>query len=105
MPVATQHDWQDFLSGIPNPHILQSYAWGELKSLYGWESIQVISGDIGAQVLFQEIPLGYSIAYLPLGPLALSGGVLEAPGWPGFLQELSGKKSSILRGRAPLLGT
>jgi lipid II:glycine glycyltransferase (peptidoglycan interpeptide bridge formation enzyme) len=88
MPVSTQRDWQDFLANTPNSHILQSPAWGELKSLYGWEPSWLISGDLGAQVLFQDIPLGYSIAYLPLGPVSLSEKVFEDPGWSDFQQEL-----------------
>ena len=28
--------WNQLISGLPAPHLLQSYEWGELKGRYGW---------------------------------------------------------------------
>jgi lipid II:glycine glycyltransferase (peptidoglycan interpeptide bridge formation enzyme) len=29
--------WDSALAAMPNPHLLQSYRWGELQSAFGWE--------------------------------------------------------------------
>ena len=35
----------------------------------GWQPVYLAAGDAGAQVLFRSLPLGFSIAYIPKGPL------------------------------------
>lgn len=55
--------WNQFLKNQPNPHILQSGAWGELKSGFGWKPVRLITGEGGAQVLFRRLPGGFSIGY------------------------------------------
>ena len=61
--------WNEFLSQYPNTHFLQTGAWGELKSRFGWKVIRIINGNSGAQLLFRPLPLGYSIGYLAKGPV------------------------------------
>ena len=52
-------------------HLLQSWAWGELKARFGWRVQRVAVGLACAQVLFRRLPLGLgSIAYVPRGPAA-----------------------------------
>ena len=63
-------DWRVFLSGHPQAHLLQSGEWGELKSAFGWEAVHVVEGGTGAQILFRQLPLGYTFAYMPKGPVA-----------------------------------
>ncbi len=58
-----------YLSEHPNAHLLQTGAWGELKSAFGWEPIRIVGQGMGAQVLFRHLPLGMSFAYIPKGPL------------------------------------
>jgi lipid II:glycine glycyltransferase (peptidoglycan interpeptide bridge formation enzyme) len=53
----------------PEAHLLQSAAWGELKSSFGWHVERVQNNNSGAQILFRALPLGLSIAYIPKGPL------------------------------------
>lgn len=67
--IASRAEWDEFLTQYPNAHFLQSSAWGELKARFGWRVTRLISGDSGTQVLFRSLPIGYSIAYLPKGPL------------------------------------
>lgn len=50
-------------------HLLQSWAWGELKSRFGWTAHRLQMGEAIAQVLFRRLPLGLTIAYIPKGPL------------------------------------
>lgn len=69
MPLVSEQDWNDFLAGFPEAHILQTAAWGVLKSGFGWQAAHVLVGDSGAQVLFRKLPLGFSLAYIPKGPV------------------------------------
>ena len=50
-------------------HLLQSTEWGELKSSFGWYARTVMEGSGGAQILFRNLPLGFKLAYVPLGPI------------------------------------
>ena len=63
--IASITDWNHFLSQHPNAHLLQTGEWGELKSAFGWEPVRVISGDVGAQILFRKLPLGFTVGYIP----------------------------------------
>lgn len=68
-------EWNEFLSHSPDAHILQSGAWGELKSRFGWQPVRIINDNIGAQILFRRLPAGMSIGYIAKGPV---GGPLDA---------------------------
>ncbi len=70
--------WERFVAAHPRPHILQSSAWGTLKSQFGWEAKHVglaAGADTselvaGAQVLYRRLPWGLGrLAYVPKGPL------------------------------------
>lgn len=65
MPIVSLSDWNQFLSTQPNPHVLQTGEWGELKSAFGWEPIRIVNGEEGVQILFRKIPLGFTIGYIP----------------------------------------
>jgi peptidoglycan pentaglycine glycine transferase (the first glycine) len=69
MPVLSASEWEAYLGGCPNAHLLQTAAWGELKSAFGWQPVRLVIGGLGAQVLFRRLPLGFSLAYLPRGPV------------------------------------
>ena len=69
MPELNVAEWDAFLSRFPNAHILQSAAWGELKSAYGWEVHRLVAGNSGAQVLFRRLSYGIKFAYIPKGPV------------------------------------
>lgn len=51
------------------PHLLQSPLWGQFKAEFGWEPKVFSNASAQAQVLFRKLPLGFSIAYLPKGPV------------------------------------
>lgn len=69
--------WDEFVAGDPHGHLLQSWAWGELKQAFGWQTLRVALWDAdgqhilaGAQVLCRPLPvLPFSIAYIPKGPV------------------------------------
>jgi lipid II:glycine glycyltransferase (peptidoglycan interpeptide bridge formation enzyme) len=44
---------------------LQAAEWGELKSAFGWEAVRIVSGECGIQLLFRNLPLGFTLAYAP----------------------------------------
>lgn len=69
MPEISLSEWKEFLSRHPEAHLLQSSEWGELKSAFGWEAVHLAEGETGAQILFRRLPLGFSFAYLPKGPV------------------------------------
>jgi len=62
-------EWKEFLAAHPETHLLQTGEWGELKSAFGWEAARVIVGDCGAQILFRKLPLGFTLGYMPKGPV------------------------------------
>jgi len=67
--------WDEFVAGHPNGHVLQTSAWGMLKSRFGWQAERVglfQGGDLvaGAQILYRDLPLGAGrLAYVPKGPV------------------------------------
>jgi lipid II:glycine glycyltransferase (peptidoglycan interpeptide bridge formation enzyme) len=76
MSKLSQTNWSKFLTNHPDGHLLQTAAWGELKSAFGWDAERLVveseQGVIGAQILFRRLPLGLSFAYIPKGPVAQS---------------------------------
>lgn len=63
--------WDRFVAATPGGHLLQSWAWGELKARFGWRVRRVAVAGAGAQVLFRPLPGGLgSLAYVPRGPVA-----------------------------------
>jgi peptidoglycan pentaglycine glycine transferase (the first glycine) len=72
--VVNRRTWDVFVAGHPAGHLLQTWAWGELKARFGWRALRlalVEAGSIvaGAQVLFRPVLPGFSLAYVPKGPL------------------------------------
>lgn len=67
--------WDDFQRSAPGGHLLQTWAWGELKGRFGWvpHRVAVYEGEqvAAAQVLFRPL-VGLSVAYIPKGPVFLS---------------------------------
>jgi peptidoglycan pentaglycine glycine transferase (the first glycine) len=70
--------WDEFVSASPNGHLLQSWAWGELKGRFGWRPVRLAVGDgerllASAQVLLRPLPYR-CLAYVPRGPVVAAGG-------------------------------
>lgn len=59
-------------------HLLQTAGWGEFKSRFGWQPHTVTTETCRAQVLIRKVALGFSIAYLPKGPVGNDWSTL----WP-----------------------
>ncbi len=69
MSVVGPQEWEQFLTRQPEAHLLQMPQWGALKSDFGWDASYVIVGEAGAQILFRSLPIGFSLAYIPKGPV------------------------------------
>jgi lipid II:glycine glycyltransferase (peptidoglycan interpeptide bridge formation enzyme) len=65
MPEVDFETWKKFISAHPEAHVLQTAEWGELKASFGWELLRVVTKEIGAQILFRKLPLGFTLAYMP----------------------------------------
>lgn len=74
MTELTKNQWDDFLSQHPNVHILQTSAWGDLKSAFGWDAARLVVDNVGAQILFRRLPMGFTLAYIPKGPVGNNWG-------------------------------
>jgi lipid II:glycine glycyltransferase (peptidoglycan interpeptide bridge formation enzyme) len=71
--VSNSRRWDDWLTAHDG-HLLQSTAWGELKSRFGWRAERIWWSSrekihAGAQVLYREFAPTLALAYLPRGPI------------------------------------
>ncbi len=82
--------WDAFLKKHPDAHILQTAAWGDLKSDFEWEAEIVQNEECGALILFRKLPLGLRIAYIPKGPVGENWQSL----WPA-VDELCRQKRAV----------
>ncbi len=102
MPELYAGEWDTFLKAYPDAHLLQTTAWGELKSNFGWTVVRVAVHNsdpdhspeaAGAQILFRHFPLGFSLAYIPKGPLGNQWQAL----WPEIDRACRKKRAIFLK--------
>lgn len=99
MPKIEPEVWTEFLASHPNAHILQTEGWGHFKSAFGWQAIQMISKyelgqrQCGAQILFRQLPFGFSLAYIPKGPIGARWDLL----WPEVDSVCKAKRAIFLK--------
>jgi len=67
--ILTSEEWNLSLKQFSDAHILQTAEWGDLKSNYSWKPVRFSEGGCYAQILFRRLPGGFSIGYIPKGPL------------------------------------
>ena len=70
----TGNDWDCFVAGHSDGHLLQTSAWAALKATVGWQAERVALGQdgrivAGGQALLRRLPWGQTLAYVPKGPL------------------------------------
>lgn len=65
-----QDAWDEKIAAAPGGHLLQSWAWGELKARFGWRVQRIAVGSAYAQILYRSLPGGLgTLAYVPKGPV------------------------------------
>lgn len=75
--ITNAEEWRTLQAKLPQPHVLQSWEWGEVKNQTGWKAkryaIDDPSGElIGTfQFLTRRAPLRlpFTIGYVPKGPM------------------------------------
>ena len=73
--IDERRDWNSIVQAMPNPHLLQSWEWGEFKTRQGWKANRLVwtstSGNqvAATQILERRIGPLFSILYAPRGPL------------------------------------
>ena len=63
--VAEAGTWDRALLALPNPHILQSWAWGEFKARHGWRATRLLFHEAGTTVAAAAV-LQRTLPYVPL---------------------------------------
>jgi peptidoglycan pentaglycine glycine transferase (the first glycine) len=93
MPLVSFETWKEFIAQQPTPHILQTAEWGELKRGFGWDVSRIVSGDVGVQILFRKLPLGFTVAYCPKPVISKPGASpeqIETKRRPEFIEGSKG---------------
>jgi len=93
MATVSLIEWDCFLQSYPDAHILQTSAWGQLKTSFGWEPIYVINETAGTMILFRHVPGGFNVAYIPKGPVGKDWGSL----WPEIDSLCKQKRTVFLK--------
>lgn len=93
MSLLTPAQWDEFLARQPDAHLLQTRSWGEVKAAFGWSPVWVSNGATGAQILFRRLPLGFTIAYIPKGPVGSGWAAL----WPEIDEVCRSKRAVFLK--------
>ncbi|GAB4448892.1 MAG: peptidoglycan bridge formation glycyltransferase FemA/FemB family protein [Anaerolineales bacterium] len=79
--IVSLSNWNQFLARHPNAHLLQTGEWGELKRGFGWEPLRVVNGEVGVQILFRKLPLGFTLGYIPKAMMNASLLEIGNPVW------------------------
>jgi lipid II:glycine glycyltransferase (peptidoglycan interpeptide bridge formation enzyme) len=89
--IQQRDEWDSLLHSLPDPHLLQSWDWGELKAKYSWHAERWAWRDVNgsavgaAQVLFRSVRGGITMAYCPRGPIVDWG---KPEIWKPFVEEM-----------------
>src|SRR5690348_12726337 len=92
-----REQWDSFVTGHPNGHLLQSWGWGQIKASAGWYPLRLALWDeerqeiaAGAQVLRRtaaRVPVWMGhLAYIPKGPVV---DWMQAPLCDTFFSQLN----------------
>ncbi len=67
-------EWNALIAGLPNPHLLQTWEWAQVKSTVGWEPVPLTWDGAAAMLLKRQVlSRGFAarlcLLYVPKGPL------------------------------------
>jgi lipid II:glycine glycyltransferase (peptidoglycan interpeptide bridge formation enzyme) len=60
--------WNETVTRLPGPHLLQSWEWGQVKRAYGWVPIPKVWTDAAGEPIAAALVLKRSISFLGLSP-------------------------------------
>lgn len=72
--VHSPNEWNTALVSIPYAHVLQAWAWGEIKARHGWSAQRIVFSENNsicavAQILRRPLPrTPFGVLYVPKGP-------------------------------------
>ena len=96
--VTDPRAWDALAQSLPNAHILQSWAWGDIKSRWGWRAERLAWGDghAAAQVLTRTAARGLiRYLYIPRGPLLDWGDVALRDRVLADLEQLARRRGAV----------
>jgi peptidoglycan pentaglycine glycine transferase (the first glycine) len=67
--------WNEMIAGLPNPHFLQTYEWGQVKAKFGWEPFYLVWSETGFSVSRESA--GLQLTTVKAAALALKKTVLS----------------------------
>jgi lipid II:glycine glycyltransferase (peptidoglycan interpeptide bridge formation enzyme) len=94
--------WDAFVSQARDASVLQSWAWGSLKSRYGWRATRYFWMErerprAAIAVLRRGLPGGFQLCYAPRGPI-LDGHLEVWPAfWPALRERLAAEGGTVLK--------
>ena len=93
MNLINKITWDESFRSLENPHILQTYEWGELKSNFGWTPYRFEHEGLAFQILMKTLPLGFKIAYIPKSKIKIDDKEL----WNSIDKFCSSQKSIFVK--------
>ena len=96
---VTPEVWDRIVADAPEGHLLQTWAWGELKAAYGWTPRRYLVERDGApvaaaQVLYRRLG-PYTMGYVPKGPVLLDDDPTTAESLWGAIHAAAKKMRAI----------
>ena len=48
------NQWNEIIASLPDPHLLQSYEWGQVKARYGWQPLYLVWTSAGERFEYSQ---------------------------------------------------
>jgi len=105
-PCLTPDTWDAFVARDAHGHLLQTWAWGELKAAFGWTPLRLaVEQDgalvAGAQVLYRRAG-PFAIGYIPKGPAFVGADEAAVDAlWEALHRESRRRRALLLKVEPP----